>query len=303
METFEQTDEQLQTIPGTAVAEPSAPRPRSAAPKVLPPFTIGGAIGRHPFLMILPVLLLVGAAIALGLNRAPTFTAETRLGVGRLDVSSQAIPGVVSAYQSLAATYSRLVNADGVVEPVAVRVGLPAEQVADAVEASPIPESSIIRLEARATEPDLAVRMANLTGVVLTRYVENLNQAGDSDALLTRFRAAAAELAGAQQTRDAAQSNETSSPSEESRQALSEATAEYEVASIRFSTIRDRISQEAEGRATTNAISTLNVATDAASDRDSALQRLVLMGILAGLALGTLLAIVRERSKRRRAYA
>jgi Capsular polysaccharide biosynthesis protein len=97
--------------------------------------------------VIIPTLLLVGAAIALGTTRAPNYTAETRLTVGRLDVSSQAVPGVVAANQSLAATYSRLVTAEGVVDPVAVRLGLSSGSVARALRASPIPESPIIRLE------------------------------------------------------------------------------------------------------------------------------------------------------------
>lgn len=281
----------------------NGPGGRSTPPSVSPPLSVGGAMRRHPFLLMMPVLLLAGAAVVLGLYRAPTFTAETRLGVGRIDVSSQAIPGVVAAYQSLAATYSRIVNADGVVDPIAARMGLASPEVADAISASPIPDSAIIRLKARSETPEVAVRMANLAGSVLARYVGQFNRSGGLSTLLDRFRVTAAELADAQQARDAAQQAHDRSPTEESRKALSQAAAEYEVASIRFSTIRDQISQGAQGSATTDAIHQLNAATAAVSDRNSVLQRLVLVGALAGLALGTLLAITRERWKRRRATA
>ena len=249
------------------------------------------------------MLLLVVAGVALGLNRAPTYNAESRFSVGRLDVSSQAIPGVVAANQSLAATYSRFVTAEGVVNPVAARVDLPSQTVARALRASPIPESPIIRLEARATRPDLAVRMANLAGVVLASYVRNLNRAGDNDALIGRFRKAATALSDAQLARDAAQRAESKSSTEETRQALSTATAEFEVASIGFPALRDQANQDAQSGASTSAITRLNEATGAESDHDSMLQRLVILGLVAGLAVGVLLALTREGYKQRAARA
>lgn len=304
METLEPTAEHIGSPPGSVATAPGdAPYAPAGGPASTGPPTLGGAILRHPFLVIVPALLLVSAAIALGVTRGPTYSAETRLSVGRLDVSSQAIPGVVSANQSLAATYSRLVTAEGVVDPVAARVDLPSRRVASSLRASPIPESPIIRLEAHASNADLAVKMANFAGVVLTRYVAKINQAGNGDLLVGRFRDAATALAVAQLVRDAAQRKEAASLSDATRQALSAATAEYEVANIRFSTLRDQIIQDAQGNATTNTITTLNAATEAVSDHDSTLQRLVLIGLVAGLGLGILLALIRESYTQRAAPA
>jgi hypothetical protein len=145
--------------------------------------------------------------------------------------------------------------------------------------------------------------MANLAGTVLTRYVDKINQAGDGDLLIRRFREAASELAAAQLARDAAQREESKSPSAETREALSAATAEYEVANIRFTTLRDQINLDAQGAATTDAITTLNAATGASSDHDTVLQRLFLIGLVAGLALGILLALTREGYEQRAARA
>lgn len=290
----------------TAVRGVANPQPRPAhgnAPPSLPPLTLGGAMGRHPFLLVLPVVLLVGAAIGIGLNRAPTYTAETRLGVGRLDVPSQSIPGIVSANQSLAATYSRIVKAEGVLDPVAARVGLSPDEVDRALHASPIPDSPIIRIEATAKNAAQAMRMADLTGTVLIRYVEKVNQAGDGDGLIQQYRDAASALAAAQLARDEAQRMESRSSSEETRQTLSEATADYEVANIRFTTLRDQISQDAQGQASTDTITTLNTASEAVSDYEPMLQRLVALGLIAGLAFGVVLALMRERFKRRAAPA
>lgn len=285
--------------PPVAGSGPPAPTAPSAPASPREPMSVGGSILRHPFLVLLPMIVLVGAAIALASQRAPTYTAEARLGVGRLDVPSQAVPGVVSASQSLAATYSRLVKAEGVVDPVAARVGLTSGQVSAALSASPIPESPIVRIEATGASAAVAERLANLAGSVLTRFVAKLNSAGDQDLLIAEYRNAAGELTAAQIARDAAQEEEGRASSEEARLALAEATADYEVASLRLANLRERISQSAQEDPGADTITTLNTAAGAVSDEDEVLQRMVALGLLAGLAFGIVLALIRERAKRR----
>ena len=58
---------------------------------------------RHPFLFILPIIVLAAAGAALGLARTPTYTTESRVSVTRLDVQTQALPGYAQAAKSLAA--------------------------------------------------------------------------------------------------------------------------------------------------------------------------------------------------------
>ncbi len=262
------------------------------------PRTLGGAILRHPFLVLVPAILAVGAAIALGITRTPAYTAETRFTVGRLDVTSQAIPGVVAANQSLAATYSRFVSAEGVVDPVAEQLGVPSRTVSRSLRASPIPESPIIRIEAEAGTVDQAVQMANIAGNVLTSYVRTINQDGVARGLLNRFRAAAGVVAEAELARDVAQRQTNIASQPATRLALANATAELEVARIRFATLRDQVNQDAQSRATSNSITRLNQASGAVSDHDAVMQRLIVVGALGGLALGVLLALARDRRRR-----
>ena len=84
---------------------------------------------------------------------------------------------------------------------------------------------------------------------------------------------------------------------------LSEATADYEVANIHFTTLHDQISQDAQGQTATDTITTLNTAGEAVSDYGPMLQRLGALGLIAGLAFGVVLALARERFKRRAAPA
>ena len=64
----------------------------------------------HPFLTLLPILLMVGGAIV-GLTREPTWTSEARLSVGEPTPSTQSAPGIVEANQQLASAASREMRA------------------------------------------------------------------------------------------------------------------------------------------------------------------------------------------------
>ena len=66
-------------------------------PLPLSPFQ---AVVAHPFLTLLPILLMVGGAIAFGLTREPTWTSEARLSVGELTPSTQSAPGIVEPTNS-----------------------------------------------------------------------------------------------------------------------------------------------------------------------------------------------------------
>jgi hypothetical protein len=81
------------------------------------PVGVLGALRRHWIVASLPLILLVGVALALGLNRAPRFTATTNLTVGRIYVDNPAgVAGVIEATRSLASVYSRAIFASSVRE-------------------------------------------------------------------------------------------------------------------------------------------------------------------------------------------
>src|SRR5689334_12701293 len=74
------------------------------------------AVRRYWWLLI--ALGAIGAAAAYlvaGEERKPVYTAEARLAVGRIDVSTQSIPGFATASQLLADSYSRAIVATNVI--------------------------------------------------------------------------------------------------------------------------------------------------------------------------------------------
>src|SRR3954469_3753016 len=121
-----------------AVEDPPFVRYPSAPQQPAPPLGVLQAILRSLPLVILPVILLVGGAVAYGLYRSPTYTSEARLNVGGLNLTTQTLAGYTTAVQQLAVAYSRAIDARPVVAPVAKKLRLPVADVADRISATPI---------------------------------------------------------------------------------------------------------------------------------------------------------------------
>src|SRR5215475_513841 len=72
--------------------------------------TLASSVARHPFIVLLPAILLLAAGIVVGGKKHPTYSAAATINVGKADIATQATPGYVQASEALAASYSRLVT-------------------------------------------------------------------------------------------------------------------------------------------------------------------------------------------------
>ena len=238
----------------------------------------------HPIALVLPIVICVVGALTLTLGRDAVYTAETRLSVGRIDVATQAIPGVVAGTQALASSYSRLVDAQEVLAPVAESTGLPATDLRDRVSGSPIPESPLFIVEATADTEEGAVELVNLTAESLSRYVSRVNSGGDASAgLLKQYRQAVAQAERAQANLNRA--NNQGTPAD-----VQQATAAVRTFELRVEVLGDLYRQSLQGTASSNQIQVVNPASDAESDAGSFRRRIVLLAVLAGLVTGLILA-------------
>ena len=79
--------------------------------------SLASSVRRHPFLVLLPTLLLLAAGIYVGNKKHPTYSATATINVGKSDINTQATPGYVTAAENLASTYSRVVESQHVVNP------------------------------------------------------------------------------------------------------------------------------------------------------------------------------------------
>jgi len=254
------------------------------------------AIRRSIPLVILPVLLLVGAAVAYGLYREPTYTSEARLNVGGLNLTTQTLAGYTTAVQQLAVAYSRAIDATPVITPAARKVGLTPQQVAKQVSATPIQGSPVIRVLATSKDGAEARRLANAVAGSLVKYAVDLNTGSDQSArLLRNFKAATKRMqaAGAK-----AQRLGFKNPRYKA------AKTREDIARLKAQTAGALYQRSVAGRAMTNLVQKLAPAAPATSDRNSVLQQFIAGALAGGLLIGVGLALLRaNRLTLRRAGA
>src|SRR2546423_13051920 len=95
------------------------------------------AIKRHKLLFALPMILLAAAGVAYAIHKKPSYTAQSRVGIVRVDVSAPgALAGFATAGEALAETFSRTIKSDGVVQPLAQQLHLPAQTIRDRLNAA-----------------------------------------------------------------------------------------------------------------------------------------------------------------------
>lgn len=264
-------------------------------PRGQPPFgsmPVFQSLRRHFPLVLLPVVLLVGAAVAIGLERDPEYESEARLNVGGLTLTQQSLEGYTTAVQTLAVAYARTIDATDVVEPVAAETGVPPGEVVDRVSATPIPGSAVIRVIATGEDAGETVRLADAAAESLVDYAVELNS-GDqqSAAILKRFIAASRDFRRDAQTLDRARRRNRDTRALETRVDI--ARLKMQVAGVIYQNSQS-------GQATTGLVQKLAPASRATSDRDEMLRTLVAGAAVGGLLIGIGLAVWRGNSLARR---
>lgn len=260
-----------------------------------PRVTVLGSARRHWIIVVLSVLVFVGGAAFLGLRRDAIYTSEARLTVGRIDVSAPgALAGFSVATQSLAAGYSRAVDAPDVVDLTARKVKLSSTDVANRTDATPLPQSAVFRVIATGPSEQEAVKLANTTSDSLLNYIIGLNRSNpDSGRLFDQFHDAALLVQQRANKRNRLQASFDRKPSPATRRALDAATAAADSATLRRDSVRSLYQTSVQGQSTTSLVQVLAPAAQATSDRGPRLQLFLLLGLVAGLLLGLAFATLR----------
>jgi capsular polysaccharide biosynthesis protein len=280
-----------------APSEPTsedAPAPEPGGDPASSPSRVVGpleAVLRHPFLTVIPLLLLVGAALAIGLTRDPVYTAQARINVGRVDVPAYTLQGVTIGNETLAAGYARTISAAPVINRAAKRARVSTSR-ADSLSASPVPGSTLIRVKAEGATKDEATRIANAGATSLIAYVEGITRKQQENNLLSQFRAARARADRARVRLRGlrAQPNPNA-------KALRKAKLDVETADLKAASLGDQFRASDTGPNSRNLLQLIAPANAADSDFSSVLQRLILIAVAAGLAIGIALALLRANRR------
>lgn len=160
--------------------QPGPPVSRAAGRRtpVLPPWA-------WLLALVLVVLGAGGGAVAGAALLGDRVTAEGRLVVGDQTIRAQSVPGYALATQQLAVTYSRLVDADTVTS------ALPEGVTADA---SPIPDSAVVRVRTEATDEAAAIAGADAVAEALVKAADEARARNTGDAIAEQYLAARNDL-------------------------------------------------------------------------------------------------------------
>lgn len=228
----------------------------------------------------------LGAVVggAFGLVVPTTYVSTTQLSVNLGAISAGALPNFSPTQENLAATYARLASSGRVARPVAESLGLDAEKVRQAIVGTQVPESGIVHVEAKASEPDSAVKLANAAADALITIVGPGSK--DAEARLLEYRASQRSLGRAQAAaRDASRLPATSA---------TRIAAQATVASAKLKT--DVLAQnirDAQGGATPT-VQVVTRAVPPTSDKRKNFGFFALLGLIAGALPWTVLAARRS---------
>lgn len=257
-------------------------------------FTVRNAVRNNWQLVPIPVVVLVAVAAVLAFMRAPTYTAESQLTLGQLDVAAQA-PSFVTAAQGLAATYAHAIHAGPVTQGAAKALHITPLEASTRLQASPVPNTPLFLIDAKGATAGEATKLANAASRSLVRYVNQLSvRAAAGGRALREYKRASASQHNWSIRAALAQQAYTRSPSAANRRALSNASQSRDQAALRAQVLASVYGFAKRTDATSNVLQILAPATAATSDRSAFTQKLIFGGLAIGLALGLGLAVWEE---------
>jgi capsular polysaccharide biosynthesis protein len=260
-------------------------------------FTVS-SIARNKLIVILAALVFAAAGIAAGVARKPTYTASATLQVGQVNPNSPGFFGYVQSSSSLATAFSRAISAEPVLATVQHKLKLQPDVALSRLSAEPIPQSPIFRVIAEGPTESAAVQLANTTSRALIGYEEQSNNTNpESASVLSEYRAASVRL------REAAEAVAHLAHKHVSKRALARAEAAKNAAAAELRALDVAYTTTVSQRAPRSGlISLLAGASNASSDHSAKLQQYGVIGLLAGIVIGCVLAVLRERLRVRRQW-
>jgi hypothetical protein len=196
------------------------------------------------------------------------------------------------AIQNLAIAYGRLINADGVVAPVAAKMHLRMGQVRGRLSAAPIPLAPLITVTAIGPTARDAITLANDASTSLSNYVANLNLGvGTAQRLQSQYQPAAAQLNKLHTQLTALLAKPSTPAIQRQRLALQDAVQQQ---ALQVDALKNAYLQSQTSRGSASIVQTLNSAQTASSNKNSHLEAYLIGGLVIGLLIGMSLAKWRQ---------
>jgi hypothetical protein len=255
------------------------------------PLTLASAVGRHPFLVILPAVILLAVGVVVGSKKAPTYSATATINVGKADIATQATPGYVQASEALAASYSRLVTSQHVAVPAANAVGESPSSVASRISAVPIPSEPTFTITATDSSPQSAVRLARATVNAIVKFSRQsqTNQGGPTQ-LLNRYHRLQTQADRLQAKADKLQGKLQINTPGVTQAQVTNAKVAAQTVSLQAQALSNTYLNLAQNGAAPSLDVLIDPTSPTSSDRTSNREKYGVVGAIAGLLIGIALA-------------
>jgi capsular polysaccharide biosynthesis protein len=272
------------------------------------------AILRHKLIVFICAILVALAGAAFALHRKGEYTASATVQVGQVNPNSPGFYSYVESAAALATAFSRAVSAEPVLATVQQKLKVSPTRADAKLSAEPIPDSPIFRVAATGESESAAVQLANVTANALIAYESATNSANpEAASLLHEYNSASlavehadaklAELEASTRESLAAKRSQGQHPKVNpnifaaDRAARNTATARLKAIDAAYTAA---VTSQAPR---TGLLSLLAAATSATSNKKAKVEKLGFIGLLAGIVIGCILAVLRERIHRRRRAA
>ncbi|GAA4976414.1 hypothetical protein [Kineococcus glutinatus] len=252
-------------------------------------------------------LLGLAAGVGASSTTPATYVAESRVAVGSTSLDARVVAGYSQATQQLAADLARYVNEQQAEALLGQVIGAGADTV-QVVAASPIPESSIIRVEVTGTDRDVAQRGATTVARDLTDRVNALSTQQPTE-LLDEYTRLSRDVATfdtqvrvAQQQLDDLAADEDTSDDElaEAQQRLTDAQSALSVAKVQQTATGQRYQAAETSVRSAEGLRMISDGVVTTDQRTSQMTRFGVAGLGGGLVLALIAASARERRRPRR---
>ncbi len=255
------------------------------------------ALGRNKAIVLLCAVVLALVGLAIGKTRKVTYTASATLQVGQVNPNSPGFLGYVQSSSALATAFSRSIGAEPVLAAVQKKLKLSPSDAIARLSAEPLPEAPAFEVIATGTTKDSAVGLANVAASAVIAYEGQSNSANPEAAtLLHEYREAAYQLQQATLAFD----HLTLKGKSVSNEVHARAEAAKNAAEVRLKAIGNSYVAAVTSQAPRNGlVSLLAGATGASNNHHSKIELFGFIGLLAGLAVGCLAAVLRERLRMR----
>jgi capsular polysaccharide biosynthesis protein len=259
------------------------------------------AIARYKWLVFALAVLCALGGVVYGRSRQSTYTASATLQVGQVNPNSPGFFGYVQSAGALATAFSRSVEAEPVLEAaehkLKHRLKLTRAQVIARLSAATIPESPAFRVIATGPTEHAAVALANVAAQAVIAYENRSNSTNpEAASLLREYREATIAYRRALTVAaKLAEQNPKGRPSA----ALVAAEAERNVAKAKLDAVGVAYTDAISARAPSSGlVSLIAGATSASSNHHSKIEMYGFIGLLVGIVLGCVGAILLGRRRR-----